>query len=96
VFALVIQTLPHERERVGEGVIVVAILARFPSDLVALTCGAPGAWHDSSSWTFRTHNSEPFNAGALLDSRTHCAQSDGARMKLADCPISCASQSFLA
>jgi hypothetical protein len=90
VFALMIQTRPHERERV-----------RYAGALPVGSRGAdawghPGALHHSSSWTFRTHNSEPFNAGALLDSHTHCAQSDGVRMKLADCPISCASQSFLA
>ena len=32
----------------------------------------------------------------LLDSRPHCAQTDLARMKLADCPIPYASHSFLA
>lgn len=32
----------------------------------------------------------------LLDFRTHGAQSDMARMKLADCPIPYASYSFLA
>ncbi len=37
-----IQTLPHEREGVGEGGIVVDMLALFTSDLVALTLGALG------------------------------------------------------
>jgi hypothetical protein len=50
VFARRIQTLPHELEGFGHGRIVVDMLALFLSDLVALTSGARGALHDSSSW----------------------------------------------
>jgi hypothetical protein len=45
-----IQTLPHEREGIGDGGIVVDMLALFTSDVGALTLGASGALHDSSSW----------------------------------------------
>jgi hypothetical protein len=37
VFALPIQTLPHELAGFGHGRIVVDMLALFPADLVALT-----------------------------------------------------------
>lgn len=33
---------------------MVDMQALLPSDLVALTLGAPGAFHDSSCWTIRT------------------------------------------
>ena len=50
MFALLIQTLPHELLGFGHSGIVVDMLALFPSDLVALTSGARGALHDSLSW----------------------------------------------
>jgi hypothetical protein len=53
VFALLIQTLPHQREGVGDGRVAVEKLALFSSDLMALTLGARGALHDSS-WPLYT------------------------------------------
>lgn len=44
----------HERIRVGNVGIEVAVLALLASDLVALTMRARGAFHDSSCWTSRT------------------------------------------
>ena len=54
MFALKIQTLPHKLEGFSHGGIVVDMLALFPSDLVALTSGARGDLHDSSSWPLYT------------------------------------------
>ena len=44
----------HERIRVGNVGIEVDVLALLALDLVALTLGAPGALHDSSSWPLST------------------------------------------
>ena len=49
-----IQTLPHQREGIGDGRILVEVLAFFTSDLKAVTSRIRGAFHDVSAWSLCT------------------------------------------